>query len=299
MIRHFIVNPKAGKGKSLKVVANMIAACESLGLVGGKDFFTHIPKTKEETEKIAFLYSKQAIQPNNVTIYSIGGDGTNLNVVNGIAKSGSNARVSFIAGGSGNDLVRSISPTASKINLGSVNDRYFVNVASLGLDVIALTKANHLKEIGKSLAYPRGILEAIRKYRAIDLIINEECVPTTLIAICNGRFYGSGIGIAPKAVIDDDLFDVYHFGGLNSRLEATMEFAKIIFNKHTVSKNVTYNLTNEIVVRSNIPIDCNIDGEIFEDDKFTFKIYDRKINLFPYEEDPVYQLIKKKTSHTD
>jgi diacylglycerol kinase (ATP) len=101
-----------------------------------------------------------------------------------------------------------------KIDLGRVNDRYFFNVAHVGLGVHA---QNHLSPDVKQrwgiFGYARSLfraLESLRPFHA-DIVCDgrRKRVRSIQIAVGNGRHYGGGMTIAEDARIDDRLFYLY------------------------------------------------------------------------------------------
>ena len=74
------------------------------------DYVIHYTKGKEDATEIVKQYTNNLEE---TIIYSVGGDGTLNEVVNGIANS--NKILGIIPAGSGNDFVRSINPTNQKL----------------------------------------------------------------------------------------------------------------------------------------------------------------------------------------
>lgn len=214
MKRIYIVNPVAGKGKTLDTIEEIKAICN-------KKQYDHdvIYTTK--------LYSatdlaKEYSYGDNV-IFSVGGDGTLNEVVNGIKEAN---KISIVPCGSGNDFYRSIKDTTEKIDLGKVNDRYFINIASFGIDANVADIANKLKEKGQTNTYIKAILKAIIEYSSLDTNLGLF----TLIAVCNGSYYGNGICMAPFANINDDYLDLCKVDDMN-RLKMIRLFLKLM-NTH-------------------------------------------------------------------
>ena len=65
-------------------------------------------------------------------------------IVNGM--SNSKAKLSVIPAGTGNDFYKSLKNfDGDKIDLGRVNDKYFINIDSIGFDAKVADDANKLK----------------------------------------------------------------------------------------------------------------------------------------------------------
>ena len=94
----FIVNPISGKGKTLKTVDRIKKVCEEEHL----DYEIHYTEYPQEATKIArkYRFTKNII-------YSVGGDGTLNEVLNGIV--GTKNLLGVIPSGSGNDFYKTLS----------------------------------------------------------------------------------------------------------------------------------------------------------------------------------------------
>lgn len=134
----FIVNPISGKGKTLKTVDRIKKVCEEEHL----DYKIHYTEYPKEATKIArkYRFSKNII-------YSVGGDGTLNEVLNGIV--GTKNLLGVIPSGSGNDFYKTLSkideekgeknPETSDINLFLI-----ISLAALGTLGTAVVLKNRL-----------------------------------------------------------------------------------------------------------------------------------------------------------
>ena len=207
MTHVFIVNPFAGGGKSLKILNKIKEVCNKENI----DYIVRFTKAPNDATKIAREYENLG-----GIIYSVGGDGTMNEVLNGIV--GSKNLFGILPAGSGNDFHRvlmamdEISPT---IDIGKINDRYFINIACIGIDADVANNVSIMKKtkIPASQIYNISILYTFFKYKYKDLEFNLNNSQIkdkfTLLAICNGKYYGGGYKIAPNAELSDGLFDIY------------------------------------------------------------------------------------------
>ena len=104
------------------------------------------------------------------------------------------------------------------IDLGRADDRYYVNVASIGLGARVITRVSPwLKRVAGKLADPVAVAHALvgfRPFAATLTFPGGDHPPATFprllqIGVGNGRFYGGGAVVAPDAGIDDGTLDVY------------------------------------------------------------------------------------------
>lgn len=226
-------------------------------------------------------------------IYSVGGDGTLNEVVNGIVNT--NLKLGIIPIGTGNDFVKSIKNGFNdKIDVIKVNDKYSINIVSFGLDASVANKVNLLKENkyeGKIL-YKFALIDKFLKYKNESIYINGKIKKPTILTICNGRYYGGGFQIAPNALINDGYLDMYLVDDI-SKLKIFMLIFKLLNGTHTNNKLVNYNKIKKLSIYSENHILCNIDGEIIKDKKFEIEILDKNINLEYDDEFKLSKILKK------
>lgn len=266
----FIVNPKAGNGKSMKFIKYLISISQC-----NKDIMIAFTNYKGHATNIASYYSEAF--PGSI-IYSVGGDGTLNEIVNGI---NDQAQLSVIPSGSGNDFYKVFKdiPGTKKINLGIVNNRKFINIASIGIDAKIADDANQIKEQKISLlSYPRAILKNIIEYTPDRFSINGHESLNTICTICNGKYYGSGIPINPNYDLNNNYFNIIQADKL-SRKEILVLFSKIFKGSHLDYPKVSSMLANKVDISSANLLLCNVDGEIFVDNNFSFQLVENGITV--------------------
>jgi diacylglycerol kinase family enzyme len=98
--------------------------------------------------------------------------------------------------------------------------RHFVNVAGCGISGRAVQEVERLgKAVGGRIAYLLGAGKALVGWRDQPVrwrldggAWREEAI--TCLSVCNGRYFGGGMMVAPDARMDDGLFDVTIWKGL-------------------------------------------------------------------------------------
>jgi YegS/Rv2252/BmrU family lipid kinase len=280
----FIINPNAGKGTSLEIIPLIKRIFTTLE----DQYIIEVTEGPGHATEIAKRYTSK----NDYRIYSVGGDGTLNEILNGMVNT--NSHLAIIPTGSGNDFVKSIdethhtslesmlistiSGTNKKIDLARVNNRYFINISSIGFDANVVQNAIKFKNlpfIPVKLAYLLSIFLTVffhkNKNLEISLDNNKIISNTTLLAICNGKFYGGGMLVAPFAKVDDKKFDIclVQNAGL---FKILILFPKLIKGIHNELKDVSFFKAEKIVVDSLEKISINIDGEILQAKHFEFEI---------------------------
>lgn len=211
----------------------------------------------------------------NAIIYSVGGDGTLNEVINGINP---NCKLAIIPLGTGNDFYRVYKEIqgTQKIDLGIVNNKKFINIASIGVDAEVANKANYYKCKGKfkNFEYYAGIIDSLIK----NPNYNTSLGNITLLAVCNGKYYGNNVPINPNYNLKDGEFEVYKANKLK-RLEFLKLFLKIYQGNHFDNDLVDYFKTDNLQVISDKSIVCNVDGEIIYSNEFNFNVIKDGITL--------------------
>ena len=241
-----IVNPKSAGGST----QNRWAGVASDLRVHFGAFQVAFTKKLGNASEIA----ERAAQAGRKFIIACGGDGTINEVANGILQSGiENCELGVFPSGTGGDFRRTIGMPAEHreaakalregetklIDVGRITflnhkdvetERYFLNVASFGLSasINARVKLNSFFKWlpfggtirGKAnFAYStlQEVLEIDFKQIKVKIDGNDEKTLRTLnFCVCNARFFGGGMKIAPAAQINDGKFDLVNIGDIKT-----------------------------------------------------------------------------------
>jgi YegS/Rv2252/BmrU family lipid kinase len=164
----------------------------------------------------------------------VGGDGTFNEVVNGYMRTTPQKRINTILvafpRGSGNDFSRTTGRIVSMEHLynaikqneivpfdlieanftenGVEKTRYYNNSFDIGLGGLVCKYMNNSgKTWGSNFTYFYNILRSFLFFKRIPVELTSDTVnfkgKVLLIAVNNGIYFGSGLGIAPKAQLDD------------------------------------------------------------------------------------------------
>lgn len=271
----FIINPISGSTNADDITRKI----EELCLFNHYEYEIRLTEYPGHATKIALEYSREE----NV-IYSVGGDGTLNEVVNGIV--GSKNHLGIIPTGSGNDfykIIDSITDKEFSCDIGKVNDRYFINVCSIGIDADVCNNANLLKgKVPPKQIYTASILKTILgyQYKDVKYYMNGEKDNGifTIVTICNGCYYGGGFYIAPNAKINDNQFDIYFVEKI-SKIRMIKLVSKLKKGTHVNEKEVFHYVTRNIKLSSSREMNLNIDGEIIKTKKVKIKMIPNAIKF--------------------
>ena len=224
----FIINPKAGKGRGLKI----LPAIKSHIKKSGCECKIEITKHNKHATEIA---SAGARSYNH--IISVGGDGTINEIINGLDLS-QETRLGFLPIGSGNDfasyfkLSKSIDDNLSlilnlhyklrSVDLGLVKfyeespelekNHLFANVLGVGFDAYVSFIHQNTKIFRGLFSYIIAVFRALRKLETLDITAKLDDTEIKgkklLITVGNGKRSGGGFYLTPNAEIDDNLLDV-------------------------------------------------------------------------------------------
>lgn len=273
----FIVNPESAKGNAMKIIGNIEKVCKQEHM----EYEVCYTLAQGDATRIAQSYKDEE----NI-IYAVGGDGTLSEVLNGVV--GTKNKIGIIPAGSGNDFYRTIKElkkTEIESDVGVVNGKYFLNIACVGIDAevannVPLMKKKNVKV--KNL-YTASIIYTFTHFKFKQIHFKsqekEETGSFSILSICNGRYYGGGYNISPKASLDDNYFDVYYINKL--RLPSIIKLLlKLKKGKLEQDKRTNHFKTNNITVTSEEPIRFNVDGETIENTKFEIKIIPKAIKIY-------------------
>ena len=287
----FIVNPAAGKGNTLKIVPEIENLMKKLSL----PYKIEITQAPGHASEIA----EQYIMANKtIRIYSVGGDGTMNEILQPMV--GTGASLGVIPAGTGNDFIKSFGMIKDPVKLlpfivhsdpvpvdvCRFNDRYFLNIASVGFDADVVAMTGHLKRLplikGK-VAYIGGILLAVIGLKKIEsefIIDGDELHTKTMLlsAFANGRYYGGGMMPAPSAVPDDGLIDFCIINDIN-RLKLLRFLPRFLKGTHTQMKEVSIRRCRSIEMKSPKPVHVNMDGELFRLSEVKIEILEKSLNF--------------------
>jgi len=212
-------------------------------------------------------------------IVASGGDGTVNEIAKGIAKNGNKIPVAILSSGTVNDFANYMripkeieefvdmikKGNTIDVDLGKVNDEYFINVAASGLLTdIGYKVAPEIKAVFGKMAYyieglkeiPRSRIKPIKVAFKSDEFCGEDEV--LLYLISNTASIGGFKKIAPGADVSDGYLDVIIIKKSEMQ-DLAQIFINIFRGEHVNHPNVVYFKTKKITVESKEQEDITID----------------------------------------
>jgi diacylglycerol kinase (ATP) len=303
----FVVNPNAGKGQCGKSFDSIVQPL----IYKWKTSKILIEKTtgKNEATSIAKTMADNGFE----VIVSVGGDGTNNEVLNGILQSKNQPILGVLPLGRGSDFVKSINMFSMtpqeqlKIieegyivdcDIGEVKStfkdgmksRFFLNESSFGVSGAIMKSVNNSPVIINSdfTYFFHSIYTSFFKYSNAKIkysikkneeTIQEKEMNTYLVSVNIGEYFGSGMHVSPNSVINDGLFDICLGNDIN-KLEIVAISDSIYKGTHYSNPKMTSVSCTEMNIfesEPNVSIEC--DGELHGELPAIFKIHPRKIFL--------------------
>lgn len=226
-------------------------------------------------------------------IIAVGGDGTVNEVVNGVMLHPEIVRKNVVVGvlpkGTGNDFARSIGATTSVSNLrkliensqhrtidliqvaytdnhGNTKNRYCNNIADVGVGPYTILSVDKLSGwLGSNLAFSVSAIKALfQKPQSIQLNSDGYSYSGKVKCVClaNGRYFGSGIGIAPLADLTNGTMEVVVIEDVSPLLFVKF-MAALRAAKPIIHSKVHYQTAKQVNIsaeRDTLPLD--LDGEV-------------------------------------
>ena len=289
-----IANPCAGGGKGSRIIPWVEQNLRQNGI----EYRIFITQHHGHAMEIA-----GRLEPTRYEgIISVGGDGTNFHLLNGLLKTNTpNALppLGIIPVGSGNSfaldlgihstadglraLIRGRTRPVDVCNFSQAGEPwYFVNLTGFGFVSDVATTAHRLKRCG-DFSYVLGVfcrLMGLRFHRMqLNLDGRHIDADNCFVEFCNSRYTGGSMLMAPNARIDDGWFDVVVVGPL-SRLSLLATFPKIFKGTHGKHPAVRIYRAKTADVSTDPPKALLPDGEIFGSTPTKVTIHPQLVRYF-------------------
>lgn len=279
------LNPYAGGGRAPTVWARLCRDVPALGAA---------LVTTDDDALARALVNGASTERRRLLV--VGGDGTLHRVVNRLDALGALERVAvgILPAGTGCDFARTLglprhpqraarrllAATPRPVDLLELRcqgeRRLVVNVASAGISGVVDEMVNARPERGE-LAYLACTLRGLARYRPVSCRVRVDGEPwyegpVFLLAVANGRSFGKGMQVAPRAAIDDGLAEVVLVGNV-PRWQLPLQLPRIYLGTHLASRFVTYRRAREVELEPLAPLPLlDLDGETAPSGPLTLRV---------------------------
>jgi diacylglycerol kinase (ATP) len=267
-----VFNPHSGKGRGRRLIDPVLRA---LGADGGP--VEHGLTTGPGDEA---RLTEAAIAGGFRKVVAVGGDGTWSHVGNAILRSGAPVSLGLVPAGTGCDLAKSLGIPArdvagcarivregrrQPIDVGKIEDRYFLNVAGFGFDIAVIEDSWKVRWLGGDLLYLYCALRQIYSFKGFQVELEADGVAKPrqdllMFVVANARVFGGGFQIAPEADLADGQLDAVAFA--NVSVARRLQFmVKLLRGTHAGTPGIGQTRARRIRLRFERPPVYETDGE--------------------------------------
>ena len=298
-----IANPKAANGRAGRIATRLVRFLKE----GGVDVSLRFTAMAGDATRLA----REAVAAGAQVVLSVGGDGTNNEVVNGFFHGPPEVRsktaFAIAPVGTGGDFAKTVRQSGESrevlarlqrsqrrtIDVGRVEfagfdgklaSRYVINIAEFGSGGAVVEKVNRTTKIlGGRMSFLMAILSVMPKYRnrrvryRIDGGPERELIANNFV-VANGRYFGGGLMPAPQAELDDGLFDVVVIGDLDFKT-IRRHLKDLRAGTHLSLPGVTFARGREVVTRDTEGALLDLDGELVGRDPTRFVCVPKALDL--------------------
>ncbi len=265
-----ILNPGSGSNDE-KLVQIVRGALEK----SGRKFLC----LETDPDKGAAPAVEKAIESGVHTVIVCGGDGTVMSTVNAIGKAEGDLKLAIVPGGTANLLARALGVPLDaesamavalegderQIDLGACGDMLFALGLGLGLTekLVSQSSSEEKEKLGK-WAYVKSLLEEIGARPSTFTYTldagEEQSTQGVAVVVANAGTISGNIEFAPGAKMDDGQLDLVILHRLDARDLMRLAW-KAVFGTMENDRAVTCLAGKTIEVKTNPPLDLQIDGE--------------------------------------
>jgi diacylglycerol kinase (ATP) len=254
---------------------------------------------RKTSTKAVRKWVREAVDNNEALVIAVGGDGTIEDVA--LSLVGSRTALGIIPTGTMNNLARGLgipldieqacallgAGITRQIDVGRIRSKnkprrtYFLETAGLGL-AIALPAGQNIKKglLGKLPEDFRKMFALSASPSQVKLDSGEKFeTRVRLVTISNAPLTGLNNLIAPDAKMDDGLFDLAIYDGLND-LELAKYFLNTADGQRISNPNVRFYRTRRALIRSPQDMPATSDkDELPEQEEFDYEVIPRAISV--------------------
>lgn len=263
----FLVNPASGGGAA---PAAVVPVARILREAGAFVDVTYSPGPAACRELVA-----QAVARGDVVV-AVGGDGMVASLAGAVVEAG--GALGIVPSGRGNDFARQLGigggpeevaatlleAAPRKVDVIDVGGRVVVGSVYAGVDSLASELVDRAHRLPRSVQYPYAAVRSVLGFRpsSYDVVVDGEAhrFDAFTVVVANSGYYGSGMHVAPGAVIDDGLLDVVVIRAA-SKLRLVRALPKLYDGSHVALEEVVVLRGRSVSVRAANPTLAYGDGE--------------------------------------
>lgn len=270
------INPNASFGRNRAVGARVVEALFAAG--------HEVVMLREPNFELLRRETEHAVAAGTDALVVVGGDGMVSLGANLVA--GTRVPLGIVAAGTGNDMARGLglpiddpaaaterviealrreprAIDAARVRHGELTT-WYAAVLSAGFDALVNERANLMTRPRGASRYTIALLRELLSFKPVsyDLRIDgtQRSLEGMLISVANNSSIGGGMEVAPDAVLDDGLLDVFIVSKI-SKFELLRVFPKVFSGTHTSHPAVEIVRARTVRIEADRPIVAYADGE--------------------------------------
>jgi lipid kinase YegS len=245
-------------------------------------------------------FAREAAEAGVDAVVAAGGDGTLNEVINGVMSARRRCAVGILPFGTANDfaavagvplqdplealnLIAEGEPTA--IDVGKLNDRFFVNVVSggFGARVTAQTPGPLKQALGGTAYLLTGLAQLVNAQEQHARLSAPNFMwegNLYVFAVGNARQAGGGFLVCPRALVNDGLLDVTVMPSMGLGDLLTVLGDLLLKGTHAEHEQVVHFRVPRLDIHAREPLHVNLDGEPLRAKVFHFRVLPRRLRFY-------------------
>jgi diacylglycerol kinase (ATP) len=265
-----VCNPDSGKGKPTKLLPGFEQFLQQ-HTIAYKVFGKDLPSSLNGFTDLIIM----------------GGDGTINYTINHFKQI--SVPIGIVSCGTGNDFSdlifgkhathdpfhTAVFASPKPVDAGRCNERLFLNGAGIGFDGWVVKKSLGKKFFTGIAAYYSTVISLLFFYRESEIVLSIDGQQSNtnlfMLSAANGKTYGGGFKVAPRADINDGVLEVVVVDKIS--LFKRLRYLPVIEKgKHLDLPFILYKQAKTISVESQVPLQAHLDGEYLISSTFEISI---------------------------
>lgn len=287
-----IINPSSGNEKA-KTYRDLVK--EKL-----ESYFDEVEIKYTEKAGDAKKFAHKSAKERYDSVFVMGGDGTVNEGINGIAEQEYIPNFGFFPLGTVNDLSRALGipldpekaieeldfSLTRKIDIGKINNNYFMNVVAIGVIPEAVNEVDSEKKrvLGR-LAYFVSGFKKFKNSKSYSFLMNTDGnainTQSSLILVGLTNSIGGFEQILPKAKVDDGKLHMIYLKDY-TMLDTVKTLPELIKGVEETSNSIGYVVfeNGKITVEDDVVLKTNVDGDEGEELPVELSVIPSHINVY-------------------
>ena len=264
---HLLVNPTSGAGRAPEAARPVARLLREAGAEVTVD---------HSTGPVACAQMARTSAARGDVVVAVGGDGMLSSIAEALVVA--QGVLGIVPSGRGNDFARMLGlsgavedcartlleGTPREVDIIDAGRRVVLGSVYAGVDSLGSELVERTRRLPTAMQYPYAAVRALLSFTPteftvdIDGQISHEQAYTVVVA--NSGYYGSGMHIAPAAVLDDGLLDVVIVRAA-SKLRLIRSMPRVYDGTHVDMDSVVVHRGREVRLSSRRPVTAYGDGE--------------------------------------